>query len=239
MKKIGLLCLALVLALGSLGIGYAMWSETLTVTGYVGTGWVDVNFHSQYDNDINSNDPMEAGSWSGFVAGTPVWSGARGNKNVASTTSSFTWAIKPSTDGNFATLTIANGYPCYWGSVVWDVQNDGSIPVKLHSVNLVELSRNAQSVWTGSIPLDIGTLYFVDTAPPNIDETLDAGDDFSFILSEKWTDQIDPVSMVGALHNGLGYLDVTVHVEQDAEQKMNYDFVIEYVFANWNEPEPD
>jgi predicted ribosomally synthesized peptide with SipW-like signal peptide len=38
MKKTGLLVLALVLALGALGIGYAAWSQTLTVNGNVSTG---------------------------------------------------------------------------------------------------------------------------------------------------------------------------------------------------------
>ena len=37
MKKIGLICLALVLALGVLGVGYAMWDKTLTITGTVST----------------------------------------------------------------------------------------------------------------------------------------------------------------------------------------------------------
>ena len=43
MKKIGLLCLALVFALGALGIGYAAWTDTLTVEGTVNTGDVDIN----------------------------------------------------------------------------------------------------------------------------------------------------------------------------------------------------
>ena len=40
MKKIGILCLALVLALGSLGIGFAHWSDQLYVEGTVNTGEV-------------------------------------------------------------------------------------------------------------------------------------------------------------------------------------------------------
>jgi len=42
MKKIGLLALALVLALGALGVGYAAWTDTVTITGNVTTGTVDV-----------------------------------------------------------------------------------------------------------------------------------------------------------------------------------------------------
>ena len=43
MKKISLICLALVLALGSLGVGYAMWSDTVTISGTVNTGSVDID----------------------------------------------------------------------------------------------------------------------------------------------------------------------------------------------------
>jgi len=43
MKKIGLLCLALVLALGALGVGYAMWQDTVTIEGTVNTGSVEIS----------------------------------------------------------------------------------------------------------------------------------------------------------------------------------------------------
>jgi hypothetical protein len=42
MKKIGLFCLALVLALGALGVGYASWTDTIFIDGTVNTGSVDI-----------------------------------------------------------------------------------------------------------------------------------------------------------------------------------------------------
>jgi predicted ribosomally synthesized peptide with SipW-like signal peptide len=42
MKKLGLFSLALVLALGGLGVGYAMWSDTVTISGNVTTGTLDL-----------------------------------------------------------------------------------------------------------------------------------------------------------------------------------------------------
>ncbi len=42
-KKIGLLALALVLALGTLGVGYAAWTDTITIDGSVNTGTLDLN----------------------------------------------------------------------------------------------------------------------------------------------------------------------------------------------------
>ncbi len=215
MKRIGLLCLALVLALGALGVGYAMWSDTLQIEGEVNTGELSVIFDSQYDNDPSDNDPKEAGSWN---LTTLEWEGARWDKNVASTTSTF--------DDKSARIVVTLGYPCYWGSVLWDVHNVGTIPAKLHSITLTKLSKQLDE-WPMNKALDIDTRYYVDVEQLRVNKVLQADDDFSFILSAFNCTQIDACQ--------VGYLDVTVHVEQDAEQKKTYDFVIDYVFANWNE----
>jgi len=225
MRKIGLLSLALVLALGTLGVGYAMWSDTLVIKGDVTTGQVSVRIDSQYDNDINPlEDPCEAGFWD--VTGTsPEWVGNRYTKNVAQTTSTY-----DQIDGNWGKIIITNGYPSYWGSVIWDVHNDGTIPVKLWSANLTEISFGGTPVWTGQMVLKIGKRYYVDADTQTVDKKLNAGDDFSFILSCHNCTQIDP-----AASGDVGYIDVTVHVEQDAQQKSEYDFTIGFVFAQWNE----
>ena len=53
MKKIGLLCLALVLALGSLGMAGALWSDWLYIDGYVYTGDIGAEWSIEafYDNE--------------------------------------------------------------------------------------------------------------------------------------------------------------------------------------------
>ena len=45
-KKIGLLALALVLALGALGVGYASWTDSVTIDGSVNTGTLDLQIQS-------------------------------------------------------------------------------------------------------------------------------------------------------------------------------------------------
>ncbi len=44
MKRIGIVALIAVLALGALGVGYASWSQTLTIGGSVTTGTFDAQF---------------------------------------------------------------------------------------------------------------------------------------------------------------------------------------------------
>jgi len=236
MKKIGLLSLALVLALGTLGVAYAMWFDTLEIDGTINTGALEIIFASQYDNDPdtpNSLDPCEAGSWN-ISTGTPAWEGSRYTKDYASVGSTFEdYKQGTNDDGDYATITLNNAYPCYWASVIWDIKNVGLIPVKFWSANLTELSKG-DAEWPVNVELVIGTRYYVDVDTQTVDETLDAGDDFSFILSCHECCQIDPF----AVNEDLGYIDVTVHLEQDAEQKTKYDFTIGFVFAQWNEGMP-
>ena len=243
MKKIGFLVLAIVLAIGTLGVGYAHWTETLTISGDVSTGFIDVNFMSQYDNDGPDEilgDPTGPGEWD-FSTIPPTWSGGRDPecKDVATTSSTFaTWdgveqPMNPT--GNSARIAVANGYPSYWGSVAWDILNHGNVPVALYAVTLVELS-NDTTAFVKNVELDIGTRYYVDGDTGTISDTFDDQvDDFSFILSAHGLEQLDPNTWDAAEWTTVGYLDVTVHIEQPSGQKAYYDFVIEYDFVNWNE----
>jgi predicted ribosomally synthesized peptide with SipW-like signal peptide len=47
MKKVGLICLALVVTLGGLGIGYAAWTDEVTIDGTVNTGSLDIEVVNQ------------------------------------------------------------------------------------------------------------------------------------------------------------------------------------------------
>ncbi len=59
MKKIGLISLILVLALGALGVAYAAWTDTIIISGTVTTGELAIEFTAPaYTNDP-SNQPDE------------------------------------------------------------------------------------------------------------------------------------------------------------------------------------
>lgn len=55
MKKIGLLCLALVLALGALGIGYAGWYDDVTIWADVQTGSLNLEVVRVNGDDVYKN----------------------------------------------------------------------------------------------------------------------------------------------------------------------------------------
>ena len=110
MKKFGLLCLALVLAVCSLGVSYALWYDVLYLEGTVYTGTVDVCIVSVSSDDVGI-DPGKT-------------------KNVAWVTA----AIDP--ECNSATVTINNAYPCYYTYIHFTTHVGGTVPVILESITI-------------------------------------------------------------------------------------------------------
>ena len=124
MKKIGLLCLALVLALGTLGVGYAMWFDTVTIEGTVDTGSLDLSFDWQ--------EPPSASEYYWGEGGQLV-SGEYLGKEVATTVA---WYSDEETDivtakKGYETLNILvdNAYPGYIARVTFLLHNIGSVPL--------------------------------------------------------------------------------------------------------------
>jgi predicted ribosomally synthesized peptide with SipW-like signal peptide len=58
MKKIVLICMALVMALGAVGVGYALWSDSLVISGTVNTGDIGLVWSqgTPYDTEIAAKD---------------------------------------------------------------------------------------------------------------------------------------------------------------------------------------
>jgi len=241
MKKTGLIALAVVLALGAMGVGLAFWNETLTITGTVATGELDVQFSAQKSNDDGSQlDPSEGGSWTGTTdpnnTADWTWTGTRYLYNVGSTTCELT-RVGGVADGevgdngmNTMTITIDNAYPCYYGNVAFTIDNIGSIPVHIESIKLVEISKDGQT-YTLTVPRDLvvcQTWYIDWGPPPSVDNTLDPGDDFSIHLSGD-LEVCKTIEVGGAMFG-----DICVHVEEGAEESTTYDFSIEIVVTQFN-----
>ncbi len=105
----GLLTIAVVLALALMGVAYALWSETLSISGTVSTGAVDVAFQNATDDD----DGIDPGY----------------DKNVADCT------VELGANGDSMTINITNGYPSYTCTVSYEFFNSGTIPVILNDIS--------------------------------------------------------------------------------------------------------
>jgi len=96
-KKIGILILALVVALGSVGVGYAMWYDTIHVDVSVSTGCVDLEITSV------------SGTWVYKCIQTYV-PPAGSNFPPAATKDAIVYTAEPITDLTAYFLPVANGY---------------------------------------------------------------------------------------------------------------------------------
>jgi len=157
MKKIGILCLALVIALGALGIGWASWTDTIFVSGTVCTGDVCLGFEDW--GEINTCTASEFATlpdknWCGWVY-TPGADSCPANyvfddtpctdKDVAWVTFKGLDAAGNEIDVNDAgdpgiaavktlEVTIHNAYPHYMAWITFEVCNCGTIPMIIQPV---------------------------------------------------------------------------------------------------------
>jgi hypothetical protein len=118
MKKLGLLCLAMVLALGTVGIGYATWSDNVTIEQTVETGSFKVGIR-----DMGTND-----------SGVDQWDPGY-DKHVARCQSFQVCPSRCQKDDLWyyagVEERITNAYPSYSCNISYSFANCGTIPAKL------------------------------------------------------------------------------------------------------------
>jgi len=112
MKKLGIMCLVFILAIGCLGTAYGYWSSILTINTTAAAGnWNNGQFQSATAGLLNPS-----------MAGTFTMSPAAG-----------TWP---------AGMIVINGTgpnnnSYAWGSIIsYTIQNNGSIPIKINTVSV-------------------------------------------------------------------------------------------------------
>lgn len=102
--KIGMISLALVIALAGLGVVFAHWTETLTTEANVSTGELKLELT---DPDCEDNYP-----WGDLISCEKDESAS-------------------SNDSQTFTITIVDAYPGYWGKCTFNIENTGTIPAKI------------------------------------------------------------------------------------------------------------
>lgn len=104
--KIGIISLALVIALAGLGAAFAQWTETLHIGTSASTGYLQLGLTNTgcFDND---GDPGV-----GLISCAQTGGG-------------------PGYDFTEFTITVTNAYPGYVGRCTFDIENTGTIPAKI------------------------------------------------------------------------------------------------------------
>lgn len=213
MKRIGLLTVALVLALGSLGIAYAAWTDEVHVHGSVATGtlcWqidtcriLDSTAPQNFGGDYPTDHPDYTCN-PGFVHEPGKGRFWLLDKNVA-------WGeCDLSADGKTLTVTLHNAYPCYFNEVGFYVWNCGTIPLR---VDHVLINGEHKLTQIGYVSLDLSG---------------DGVDDFEIQYGDNFGVQIHPGEFSPA------EFSFWMHVLQPAPQDDVLTFTIEVVAVQWD-----
>jgi predicted ribosomally synthesized peptide with SipW-like signal peptide len=128
-SKMAALFASVLIALAVVGFTYAWWTETLTISGTITTGELDVEFTGAYTSScseymscsVNFEDGGETDPTPGDLSKMEV--------------------------------TVSNGYPCGWCNVTFTIHNCGTIPAKVTAINIptvagLEISVEGISVGT-------------------------------------------------------------------------------------------
>ena len=206
MKRIGLLCLALVLALGTLGVGYAMWSDEVTIEGTVDTGTLRLGiFHTVVER-------------------------IEQDKEVATVDLSFEGPILEKEFAGFGErmayeklkVALNNTFPCLTVDIAFYLGAVGTIPLHITAVNISDPSGELifkRTSLPGSSPI-VGYFYHAGGDPDEEIINVVVGG-LPIGQQMHWCDWYKA--------------DLILHVKQPAKQNYEYTFEVKVIGEQWAE----
>jgi len=217
-----------VITVGLMGVGYSVWSQQMQVEGVVLTDDMDLNFDKECTNDDGSlncvgppgtdfkddgDDPpcllLGGSSCDPSGPGNIVGTDPRYDKHIATCTSQ----IDQVSTGGKIQIHIIHGYPSYWCTMWFDMDNDGSVPVKLVDVLINGVSTRPS----------VNNIFDADQ---------DGDDDLLVHVSELvLCEQFDPGDTVQG--------NVDTHIEQGADEEETISYELELIYNIWNEDHPN
>jgi hypothetical protein len=190
-KKAKILIAVLVCSLMLMGVGYALWNQTLVMATTAKTGSMDVMFTSNTAIEEKSN-AVEA-SVGKKQGGRTAYSENDVNVNTETADLSFWPPQNPTYYYDEAQCTLSNLYPGAEVKVKVCVKNKGSIPVKFDGVSIADLPDWLKYEVEGiNTDTEIGTsrsndtkTFFITFSVPE-EETGHQGDEASFNVNINW-----------------------------------------------------
>lgn len=226
MRKIGVICLSLLLALGLLGVGYAAWTDEIFIDGTVETGTLCVEFGNTEIRDphqpvnFGGDYPTDLPDYTcnpGFTQGPDGLRFWQLDKNVG-------WGtverVPDPETGKYKTLrvTLNNTYPCYFNEVTFYPENCGTIPWRING---------AIVMWDND-----GTKLFATIVSPGTYIAMDFNGDGAPDLEMMWGNSIGAQVEPGGLPPEVSFW---LHVLQPAPQNDTLEFTIELMVVQWDE----
>lgn len=226
------LFMLVILGVGLVGIGYTFWTKQMQIEGVVALDDVDIAYVKAYTDDNHVIDGSEDTQDIGMCApdqnadgGDPV-SGAdvdnpgcdpaaagvdpklRYDKDISTCVAD----IDDASTGEKISVHIIDGYPSYYCTTWFDLENVGTIPVKLQRV-LLQGAEIEPSVW---YPLDLDQngeddieVHFTGL---EINQQVDAGGETSG--------------------------DLEIHILDGAPQSKAVSFELEMIWRQYNQDAP-
>ena len=163
------LIMILLLALGSLGVGYGLWSKTLTIEGQIHTGEVDARW--------NGASCIEFHTWPKLPT-SPADQGELLGKDVGD------WEVEVDPeDDQLLHFTLTNGYPSYAVDCQVHFAVEGTIPVIVRGTSVIAGNGLTNCTLTGinkkTLACDQLTVIFTD----NLGTQLHPGDEAASSLT--------------------------------------------------------
>lgn len=223
-NKMAAIFIASIFALSGLGIAYAAWTDTITITGTVTTGELCWEFTTCYLYDaLQPSNPggdvhylgsplADLTCRPGFVGPAPLfW---HSDKNVG-------WGTQLIRDldgdgcNEILEVTLHNVYPCYFNALAFYVRNCGTIPIKVDHVVVN------------------GVDIYYDDFYHKFDLNNNAEWDFEIQYGNGWGTQIEPGE------DSYHEFSFWMHMLQDEDpaiqgQTGTLTFTIEVVCIQWN-----
>jgi len=210
-SKIGLLSLVLVIALAALGVGYAEWTESLTITGTVNTTELNVGLKFYYGVETSP-----------YVTLSPIlkWWWGDGVKSH--------------------TFTLGNVYPSFGSGsllshnyffVIYIAENVGTIPAKVAAINITKPDWIEVSTYSEGVPQEAKEEAIAQIqASTEIPE--EAKPDLIQAVEDDWS--VGQVLTTTGWHR-YAAIFMKLHILDTAPENSSGTVTISTVFVPWNQ----